>query len=159
MHLGAPGWFSGWASAFGSVRDPGVLGSSPALGSLWGACFSLCRCLCPSLCVSHEKINKIFKKKSISIGLFFFWLWVILSCLFGCLVISHCMTNIVNVLNVTCSFFKKRFYLPIYERHRERQRHRQREKQAPCREPDVGLNPGTRITTWAKGHWAIKVPL
>ena len=29
------------------------------------------------------------------------------------------------------------------ERERERQRHRQREKQAPCREPDVGLNPGT----------------
>ena len=27
--------------------------------------------------------------------------------------------------------------------HRERQRHRQREKQAPCREPDVGLDPGT----------------
>ena len=26
---------------------------------------------------------------------------------------------------------------------RERQRHRQREKQAPCKEPDVGLNPGT----------------
>ena len=26
---------------------------------------------------------------------------------------------------------------------RERQRHRQREKQAPCREPDVGLNPGS----------------
>ena len=26
---------------------------------------------------------------------------------------------------------------------RERQRHRQREKQAPCREPDVRLNPGT----------------
>ena len=26
---------------------------------------------------------------------------------------------------------------------RERQRHRQREKQAPCREPDVGLDPGT----------------
>ena len=25
----------------------------------------------------------------------------------------------------------------------ERQRHRQREKQAPCREPDVGFNPGT----------------
>ena len=25
--------------------------------------------------------------------------------------------------------------------HRERQRHRQREKQAPCREPDVGLDP------------------
>ena len=27
------------------------------------------------------------------------------------------------------------------EREGERQRHRQREKQAPCREPDVGLNP------------------
>ena len=26
---------------------------------------------------------------------------------------------------------------------RERQRHRQREKQAPCREPDTGLDPGT----------------
>ena len=26
---------------------------------------------------------------------------------------------------------------------RERQRHRQREKQAPCREPHVGLGPGT----------------
>ena len=25
----------------------------------------------------------------------------------------------------------------------ERQRHRQREKQAPCREPDVELDPGT----------------
>ena len=29
------------------------------------------------------------------------------------------------------------------ERVRERQRHRQREKRAPCREPDVGLDPGT----------------
>ena len=29
------------------------------------------------------------------------------------------------------------------ERERERQRHKQREKQASCREPDVGLNPGT----------------
>ena len=28
-------------------------------------------------------------------------------------------------------------------RGRERQRHRQREKQAPCKEPDVGLYPGT----------------
>ena len=26
---------------------------------------------------------------------------------------------------------------------RERQRHRKREKQAPCREPNVGLDPGT----------------
>ena len=29
------------------------------------------------------------------------------------------------------------------ERERERQRHRQREKQAPCREPEVGLDPET----------------
>ena len=29
------------------------------------------------------------------------------------------------------------------ETHTQRQRHRQREKQAPCREPDVGLDPGT----------------
>ena len=30
------------------------------------------------------------------------------------------------------------------ERERERQRHRQKEKQAPCRKPNVGLNPGLR---------------
>ena len=29
------------------------------------------------------------------------------------------------------------------ERKRERQRHRQREKQAPCGDPDAGLNPRT----------------
>ena len=29
------------------------------------------------------------------------------------------------------------------EREKERQRHRQREKQAPCREPDVVLDPGS----------------
>ena len=42
-------------------------------------------------------------------------------------------------------FLKKIIYLFIHERHRERegQRHRQREKQAPCREPDVGLDPWT----------------
>ena len=31
----------------------------------------------------------------------------------------------------------------LRERERERQRHRQREKQAPCREPNVGLDPRT----------------
>ena len=31
----------------------------------------------------------------------------------------------------------------MIERERERLRHRQREKQAPYREPDVGLDPGT----------------
>ena len=53
----------------------------------------------------------------------------------------------------TFFFFKKailfflRFYLFIHEREREtereRQRPRQREKQAPCREPDVRLDPGS----------------
>ena len=50
-------------------------------------------------------------------------------------------------------FFKD--YLFIYSREtqeRERQRHRQREKQAPCREPDVGFDPGvSRIRPWAEG--------
>ena len=42
-------------------------------------------------------------------------------------------------------FFLSRFYLFIYERHRNREaeRHRWREKKAPCMEPDVGLNPRT----------------
>ena len=31
----------------------------------------------------------------------------------------------------------------IYERERERQRHRRKEKQAPCQEPNVGLDPRT----------------
>ena len=42
--------------------------------------------------------------------------------------------------------FFKIIYLFICERHRERerQRYRQREKQAPCSEPDVGLD----LRTW-----------
>ena len=40
------------SSVFGLGCDPGVLGSSPTLGSLHGACFSLCLCLCLSLSVS-----------------------------------------------------------------------------------------------------------
>ena len=40
----------------------------------------------------------------------------------------------------TCFFFL-RFYL--FMRGRERQRHRRREKQAPCGEPNVGLDPRT----------------
>ena len=34
------------------------------------------------------------------------------------------------------------FFLFIRDTQRERQRHRQ-EKQAPCREPDVGFDPGS----------------
>ena len=51
--LGHLGGSSGWASAFGSGCDPGVLGSSPTSGSLRGACFFLCLCLCFFLCVFH----------------------------------------------------------------------------------------------------------
>ena len=47
-----------------------------------------------------------------------------------------------------------------HERERERGRHRPREKQAPCREPDVGLDPGSlgshpglkaALNRWATG--------
>ena len=41
------------------------------------------------------------------------------------------------------SFLKDFIYLFMRDTEKERLRHRQREKQAPCREPDVGLNPGT----------------
>ena len=41
-------------------------------------------------------------------------------------------------------FFKIFIYLFIHERHRERERQkRQREKQAHCREPNMGLDPGS----------------
>ena len=51
---GTPGWLSGWESAFCSGRDPGVLGSSSALGSLEGACFSLY----VSACLSGSLMDK-----------------------------------------------------------------------------------------------------
>ena len=38
-------------------------------------------------------------------------------------------------------FFFLRFYLFIHENTQRGERERQREKQAPCREPDVGLDP------------------
>ena len=53
--------------------------------------------------------------------------------------ISHRITNFFYFL-----FFKKDFiYLFMRDTQRERQRHRQREKQAPCRESDVGPDPGS----------------
>ena len=70
---------------------------------------------------------------------------------------------------ITChySFFIKDF---IYffmrqrerERERERQRYKQREKQAPCREPDLGLKPGSPGSCpglkVALNRWAIRLP-
>ena len=41
------------------------------------------------------------------------------------------------------SFLKNILFIYSWETQREMQRHRQREKQAPCREPDVGLDPRT----------------
>ena len=77
------------------------------------------------------------------------------------LAVLHCpdfWSNIILVVSMEGLFgmrltFFKRFYLFIHETHthththrereveRERQRYRQREKQAPCREPDMGLDP------------------
>ena len=61
---------------------------------------------------------------------------------------SWCRT--LYYLGKDMGFFFKGFFLKILfiyslerERERERQRHRQREKQAPCREPDMGLDPGS----------------
>ena len=54
-------------------------------------------------------------------------------------------SNDLHELLHTCFFlfFFLKKILFIHERPRERQRHRQREKQAPCREPDAGLDPRT----------------
>ena len=64
-------------------------------------------------------------------------------------------------------FIFLRFYLFTHERHRERererQRHRQREKQAPCREPAVGLYPGSPGSCPGPkamlNHWATRAAL
>ena len=40
-------------------------------------------------------------------------------------------------------YLKDVIYLFMREREREKQRRRQREKQAPCGEPDAGLDPRT----------------
>ena len=48
-----------------------------------------------------------------------------------------------NFLPWIWDFFKDFLNLFIRERHTERGRDRQREKQAPCREPDAGLDPRT----------------
>ena len=42
-----------------------------------------------------------------------------------------------------CFCFLKILFIYSLKTHGERQRHRQREKQAPCRDPDVGLDPGS----------------
>ena len=49
----------------------------------------------------------------------------------------------VNIFLKKILFIHERHTHTGRERERQRQRHRQREKQAPCREPDPGLNPGS----------------
>ena len=64
-------------------------------------------------------------------------------------------------------FFKDFIYsfMRDTEREGERQRHRQRENQAPCREPHVGLDPGTpgshpgpKADTQPLSHPGVPVP-
>ena len=75
--------------------------------------------------------------------------------------VCECVHTHVIILGPwSSSFFFLLKILFIYERHRdrERQRHRQREKQAPFREPDVGLDPGSPgsgpALKVALNHWA-----
>lgn len=62
------------------------------------------------------------------------------------MLLQVCIVVDVHACLIYIVSFKKIFYLLMRERERqrqtERQRHRQKEKQAPCKEPDVGLNPG-----------------
>ena len=46
------------------------------------------------------------------------------------------------LISMLCSFFFFKDFIYLFMRERERQRHRQK-KQTPCREPDVGLDPGS----------------
>ena len=56
---------------------------------------------------------------------------------------SEAMTCFSSDRNYIFLFKKKFMYFCMRDTERERQRHRQREKQAPCGEPDAGLNPRT----------------
>lgn len=56
--LGDPWVAQCWAPALGPGCDPGAPGSSPMLGSVYGACFSLGLCLCTSLSLSLSWVNK-----------------------------------------------------------------------------------------------------
>ena len=63
---------------------------------------------------------------------------------------APCTSNTTSLcLSLQVLFFHKHFfskgfiYLFMRDTQKERERHRQKEKQVPCREPDVGLDPGT----------------
>ena len=54
--------------------------------------------------------------------------------------------------------FKDFIYLFIRDTQREAKRRRQREKQAPCRKPNVGLDPVTPGPPWGKGRRSTTEP-
>ena len=60
-------------------------------------------------------------------------------------------TKTILKLALKCFIFLKDFiYLFMRDMEGWEQKHRQREMQAPCREPDMGLD--ARIMPWAKGR-------
>ena len=73
---GMPGWLSGLVPAFGSGCDPGVPGSSPALGSLHGPWFNyLCLCFSLSLFLSHSLYLSWINKENIKKKRPFYSIW------------------------------------------------------------------------------------
>ena len=60
-----------------------------------------------------------------------------------CIIAFSYSLNCLLISFVLFWFFKDFIYLFMIDIERERQRHRQWEKQAPCREPDAGLDPET----------------
>ena len=115
--MGIPGWRRGLAPAFGPGRDPGDPESSPTSGS---------RCMEPASPSVYVFLCEI------SLHVFCpFHDWIV--CFFGVEFKKSFFFNFLNLFMIVTH----------RERERERQRHRQREKQAPCREPDVGFDPGS----------------
>ena len=63
--------------------------------------------------------------------------------MFSRIIHTACMSLIPFCLGTTFWIYFYFFKEYLFERERERQRPRRREKQAPCWEPDVGLDPGS----------------
>ena len=68
---------------------------------------------------------------------------------FMCVCNSHTkhVTDLVIPFGAQIAQTFKKDFIYLFMRDRERQKHRQREKQALHREPNMGLDPRTRITT------------
>ena len=68
---------------------------------------------------------------------------------------SWWLKNVLSTSIDIVRLFFLRFYLFIHERYGGG-RHRQREKQASCREPDMGLDPGSPGSHPGLNRWATK---